>query len=79
MRHAMKISIGKWLRTAVLFAALCWGLSSQAQQLPIVKYDIDKVTNDNGSSWQIERESDQVTDKNLKMKFRANEGRAKIS
>ena len=35
---------GKWLRAAVLLVALCWGMSSWAQQLPIVKYDIDKVT-----------------------------------
>jgi hypothetical protein len=37
------------------------------------------VTNNDGSSWQIERESDQVTDKNLEMKFRANEGRDKLA
>ena len=32
------------LKVIFLIVALCWGLSSQAQQLPIVKYDIDKVT-----------------------------------
>ena len=32
------------LRFLILIVALCWGVSSQAQQLPIVKYDIDKVT-----------------------------------
>ena len=37
------------------------------------------VTEDNGTSWKIERESDQVTDKNLEMKFRANEGRDKLA
>ena len=37
------------------------------------------VTNNDGSSWKIERESDQVTDKNLEMKFRANEGRDKLA
>ena len=35
---------GKRLRAAVFLVALCWGMSSWAQQLPIVKYDIDKVT-----------------------------------
>lgn len=28
----------------IFIVALCWGVSSQAQQLPIVKYNIDKVT-----------------------------------
>lgn len=32
------------LKILILIVALCWGVSSQAQQLPIVKYDIDKVT-----------------------------------
>ena len=32
------------LKVIFLIVALCWGVSSQAQQLPIVKYDIDKVT-----------------------------------
>lgn len=31
------------LKFLILIVALCWGVSSQAQQLPIVKYDIDKV------------------------------------
>ena len=39
----MEISIGKWLRAAVLLVALCWDVSSYAQQLTITKYDIDKV------------------------------------
>ena len=39
----MEISIGKWLRAAVLLVVLCWDVSSHAQQLTITKYDIDKV------------------------------------
>ena len=31
------------LKFLILIVALCWGISSLAQQLPIVKYDIDKV------------------------------------
>lgn len=31
------------LKFLILIVALCWGVSSRAQQLPIVKYDIEKV------------------------------------
>lgn len=31
------------LKFLILIVVLCWGISSLAQQLPIVKYDIDKV------------------------------------
>ena len=43
MLYTMEMTIGKWLRATVLLVALCWGASSYAQQLPITKYNIDKV------------------------------------
>ena len=36
------------LKVIFFIVALCWGVSSRAQQLPIVKYDIDKVP----SKWE---------------------------
>lgn len=43
MRYPLEIINYIRLRTVILMAVMCWGVHSHAQQLPITKYDIDKV------------------------------------
>ena len=43
MRYPLEIINYIRLRTVILMAVMCWGVYSHAQQLPITKYDIDKV------------------------------------
>ena len=39
----MEKTIVRWLKASLVLVAMCWGVSSQAQQLTIEKYNIDKT------------------------------------